>query len=310
MNDIAARSPSVRKLAAAGSLLLAACGLVLGAVGHPAHELRVLALGEGAAVREVLDTFRQHYPGLPHSSDARVLSQRAGPGVYLAVGPAALQAALEADLQPVVSLFASGQTYQQVLAAADPERRSAVTAIYAEASPQAQLEVIAALYQRRVTVGVLLSELTARLEPGLRRAASRLGLNLAVHRVAAGDNVVRELNALSSATVILALPDSSLYSKDNLGLLLESSYRRRQPIVGFSPALVHAGTLASAYASVEDIAAHLDEVLPQLEAGRLPEPQYPMYWRVAINEHVARSLSITVSDAVREMGNRPPGRPR
>ncbi|AKJ27115.1 hypothetical protein [Caldimonas brevitalea] len=291
--------------------LLAVLALLSMRVAHARPELRVLAIGDTPAVREILAALQNRYPALTQSGDPKVLARRAGPAIYLAIGPAALQAGLEAELQPLVSLFTSSQTYQQVVAASTrPTRHQGVTAIYPEVSPQIQLEVIAALYRRPVSVGVLLSELTEPLAQGLQRAAGALGLDLLVRRAASRANVVRELGELGGAKVILAIPDGSLYTKENLALVLESTYRRGQPVVGFSAALVHAGTLASAYASVEDVVAHFDQLEPQLGAGPLPPPQYPLYWRVLINDHVAKSLGVVVPEGVRDMGRRPQARPQ
>jgi len=58
------------------------------------------------------------------------------------------------------------------------------------------------------------------------------------------------------------------------------------------------------------VLASLEGLLPELQAGRLPEPTYPRFWRVAVNETVARSLNIVVSDEVRHLGNKPAARSR
>jgi len=270
-------------------------------------ELRVLISSEVTATLQVVEALRARFPALLSSTDVRALAHRRGQAIYVAIGPAALQTALDAELQgPVVSLFTSRQTFHKSLGTAAPPRNRQVVAIYAEASPEAQLELIAAIYQRRVSVGVLLTDTTAPLEAELKRSAQKLNLELVLHRIRPDANVLRELPSLSSATVLLAIPDSSVFSVDNLRSILESTYRRGQPVVGFSPSLVNAGTLAAAYASSEDVLAHLDLLLSDLEAGRSGESQYPTYWRIAVNETVARSLNVLMTDEVRALGKRPP----
>ena len=76
-------------------------------------------------------------------------------------------------------------------------------------------------------------------------------------------------------------------------------------MIGFSEALVNAGTLASAHSDISDTLTHLQAVVGSIADGRLPEPQYPKYWRVAINDNVARSLDVVIDDAARRMGDRP-----
>lgn len=287
--------------------------MLAGLVGVPAFsaasarfELRALVNLDSTPTRQIFDTLKARYPSLVYG-EPKALAQRPGQGVYLAIGPSALQTALDADLRaPIVALFTSHQTFHRIAVGVTAARRSELSAIYAEASPEAELELIAALYQRRVTVGVLLTSATAELEPLLTRAARRLQLDLVIQRLAPGANVVGELSRLATATVLLAMPDSNVFTPESLRTILESTYRRSQPVVGFSPALVSAGTLATAYASVEDVVSHLNVLLEAIDAGRTPDPQFPLFWRIAVNDTVARSLNVVITDEVRALGHKAP----
>jgi ABC-type uncharacterized transport system substrate-binding protein len=172
------------------------------------------------------------------------------------------------------------------------------------------MQLIAALFERRVTVGVLLTEASAHLEKPLRQAAQNAGLDIQLSQATGGQDAVRAINTLNAAQVLLAVPDGRLYTPDTLRAVLESTYRRGLPVIGFSTATVTAGTLACAHADLDDIAADLIELIDSLPASGtpLPEARYPRYWRVAINDNVARSLGLTVSDKVRSLGVRPGGR--
>jgi putative tryptophan/tyrosine transport system substrate-binding protein len=111
---------------------------------------------------------------------------------------------------------------------------------------------------------------------------------------------------------LLAVPDGTLYTPDALRAVLESSYRRGLPVVGFSAATVAAGTLATAYCAPEDVAADLIDFLDAWAAqgaAALPEARFGRYWRVVVNETVARSMGLPLSDKVRNLGNAPTGRP-
>lgn len=273
-------------------------------------ELRAITSGDSPAQRQILQALNARYASLQASSNINALASRKGPAVYLAIGPSALQAALSAELDgPLVSLFTSSQTYTGMLSASPRARNQrSVTAIYAEPSPSHQMQLIARLYQRRVSVGVLLTTGTTYLEPALRRAARDSNLDLHIELVAPDEHVVRALTRVGSATVLLAVPDSRLYTAENLRNILESAYRRNQPVVGFSPALVKVGTLATAYSSIDDTIAQLDEIVDAAASGRLPEPQFPQYWSVATNDSVARSLNVVIDESVRSLGNRPTAR--
>jgi ABC-type uncharacterized transport system substrate-binding protein len=194
----------------------------------------------------------------------------------------------------------------ELLSRADPEKRRSVTAIYAEAAPPTKCNSFPAFWEERPVVAALLTENTSYLAPLLQDAARRAGVTLQTERVRTDENVARALTRVASAAAILAVPDSSIYTPDNLRTILESTYRRSQIVVGFSTSLVKAGTTATAYSTIEDVLAELDHLIRSIVAGGIPAPTFPRYWRVAINESVARSLNIVVTDEVRAMGELPP----
>jgi putative tryptophan/tyrosine transport system substrate-binding protein len=287
-------------------LALAAIGqpfLTLSARAASRRDVRVVVGPDADRHAQVIDALRLRYGPLEVGDHPQRLRRPVRPTAYLALGAAALQAAVDARLDaPVVSLFASRQAYERTTSAA-PD--ASATAIFGEPAPIQQMRLIASLYGRQVVVGVLISEQSTSMEPLLRDAATASGLRLEVARVGQDTGLTRALNQLGSTTVVLIQPDTALYSQTSLRELLESSYRRRLPVIGFSAALVAAGTLASAFTDVPDTLLQLDGVLDQIAAGRLPGPRYPAYWHVTVNDSVARSLDVVVNDATRSLGDRP-----
>lgn len=272
------------------------------------YELRVITSDDGEATRKILQVLARRLPGYHRSNDPQALRARRGSAVYVTLGPAALQTALDADLSgPLLSLFTSSEAYVRLTGESSrPRQHGPTTAIYAEASPAQQMRLIRALYGRRVSVGVLLTANTAYAQAALRLAARTNDLELDVQIVSAGENPVHALTRVRSAVVLLAVPDRELYTSASFRNILESTYRRNQPMIGFSSSLVEAGTLAAAYSTIEDIIAQAADVIEALAAGRLPEPQHPLYWRVAINDSVAKSMNIVVEPAARALGNPSP----
>lgn len=283
------------------------------APGAP-RELRIITNPEAASARQILQALKLRYPALVADADPSAFEARKTLAMTVSIGPMALRRALEAGLKsPLVSVLTSSQAYRQLVAQDAGRERHTVTAIYAEASPLAQLQLISAIFESRVTVGVLLSDASAYLERPLRQAAASVGLDLLVEYLSPSVDVARSLTRLRGAQVLLAVPDSTLYTPDTLRALLESTYRRGMPVVGFSSATVAAGTLATAYCAVDDVVADLVELIEGtgvLGSAPLPEPRFPQYWRVVVNESVARSLGVPMSDRVRQLGKQAPGRPR
>lgn len=269
-------------------------------------ELRILAAAQPTqAALEALAGLLAKFPAATTDSDARRLTERSGAAVYVALGSDALQQMLEVGPDgPVLSLLTSSEAYHAIASAQSVEhRRLQVTALFAEASPAQQLALVRKIFRRRITVGVLLSEYTAPFETQIRTAARGADLDLEVHRVSVSDNPIRALTRLASATVLLGLPDRAIMSAENVQAFLEATYRRGMAVVGFSAALVRAGALASVYSTVEEVVAQASLLIEQLAGGQQPVPQYPAYWRVAVNERVARSLDIPIDHEARSLNS-------
>jgi putative tryptophan/tyrosine transport system substrate-binding protein len=267
--------------------------------------LRML-VDESDSARQIGDALQHRYPSARVDTDAQAWMRSDDPAVYLAAGPAGLHAALEAKPPgPLISLFVASPAFTRAVRSAGTPAKHPVTAIHAEASPQSQLRLIRQLYARRVSVGVLLGSATADMQAELQQAAQAADLGLVIHRIEAADNPVRELAALASTQVLLTVPDPDIYSPQNLRPLLESTYRRGQAAIGFSTAMVRAGTLAAAYATIEDVIAQVGGVADVLMDGKAVAPQHPLYWRVMVNDSVARSLNLIVDSSTRALGNLP-----
>ena len=297
----------IRRRSFVWRVVVVAAGLGAARSVLAASEIRIVVHGDSLGQKTALQAIQRRFGTVRISADPKALGAPSSSAVYVAANADALRSALGAEnALPLVSLFSSSERYWSALQEISRSRfRGQTTAIFAEAAPLHQMQLIARIYERRVSVGVLLTEASAHAEPALRHAARETDLELQVERVAPNTDVLQALMRVNTATVLLAVPDRSLYTAANLRDILESTYRRGQPMIGFSTSMVAAGTLAAAYSSVDDTIAQLGEVVDQIQSGRMPEPQYPRYWRVAINESVARSLNVVIGDAVRGMGNRP-----
>lgn len=285
--------------------LLALPGKTLGAAATP-PDLRILTRDNSEATQQALAVLRRHFPQARSSSNIDALAARPS-GVFVAIGPAALQVALAANLpRPLVCLFTSNEAYTRLVSQFAHGRGLALTtAIFAEAAPTDQMSLIRHLYGRQVLVGVLLSPGSTHLESELTSAAREADVELKVQMVGPDETAPRALSRLSGIKVLLAIPDRALYTSETLRAILETGYRRNFATVGFSPSVVSAGALAAAYASIDDVVVQLRQWVQPLAAGHVPKPQYPLYWRVAINDRVASSLNVPIDPTVRTLGNRP-----
>lgn len=263
-------------------------------------ELRFFAGDDPPLASPIIESLRRSFPGLTASAGLKD-----GPGVAIAIGPGGLRQALQSGSQArILCLFCSGPSFRALTASLSSEAGRRVSAVYAEAAPSQQMRLIHQLYGRRVVVGVLLGQASAYLEPILRYAAESAKLDVLVAHHTEG-SMSRSLLQLSAADVLLTVPDRDIYNANSLREVLEASYRRGMPMIGYSTGMVNAGALACAYASVDDVVSHATEVIDTMNTGVLPEPVFCRYWRVAVNDRVARSLNLAIDDGVRQLGNQP-----
>jgi ABC-type uncharacterized transport system substrate-binding protein len=268
------------------------------------RDFAIVVSDDGETTRKVLADLRRRFPRAQISDAKAAVARKA---LVLAIGAGALRAVMaEGGEAPVISVFTSSQVYHSIMEAAG-DHRPPSTAIYAEPAPAAQFRLINMLFKRPVRTTVVLGTRTSFLEAFLQRAAASVNVPVAIETYGQNDSINRILSRTSDAPAILAIPDSSVYNSDNLRTVLLTTYRNGQAVIGFSVALVRAGALATTYSDVEDIGAQLEEVVDQYSAGaRLPEPQFPRYFRTVINEDVARSLNLVVDDSTRNFTHRPP----
>jgi hypothetical protein len=274
----------------------------------PAGDLYIVTADDNDSTRNIADGLKKNYPSAKVINNVRSTIPNKRIGTYIAVGPTALRSLLLAnDLGgTIISLFTSSQAFRSIVDNAPRPRSLAVTAIYAEPSPVEQFHLISGLYKKPISVAVLLSEKTAYLQPILMRAAAQKGITLTIEHVDADDNLNRTLTRVERAAVILAIPDDTIYNIENIRNILITTYRHNQSVVGFSTAFVKAGALASTYSDIDDILVQAGELIDEYAAtGNLPEPQFPKYFRVVVNENVARSLNVVVDDAVRTFSRKP-----
>ena len=220
--------------------------------------------------------------------------------VYVAIGPTALRDALARRCDCVIiSAFTSSQVWRSLTARMPASRTGLMTAVYAEPAPADQLRLAALLYGRPVRVGAILGRDTAFLRGALEN-------DIEVQPFAAGDDINHTLNGMTRAEVLLALPDGDVYNPENVRNILLSTYRRKQGVIGFSADMVKVGALATTYSEIEDINTQVAEIAAAfVVTGNLPPPQFPRYFRTVVNEGVARSLDVRVTDGARRFSNLP-----
>ncbi len=235
-----------------------------------------------------------------HSAQFR--KTRPEPQWVVAVGSAALR-----DMQ---DLFADDPTPPLLLAVliprlaferlADPSRLRAgqISAVFLDQPPARQMELARLAIPSLRALGVLLGGESRAAAAALEKAARERGFELLARQVV-GDGLFPALQALlPEVDGLLAVPDPLVFNSQTATNILAATYRRRIPLIGFSPAYARAGALVSLYSSPDQIGVRGGEVLRQAFSSRiLPPPQWPRDFVVRVNQDVARSLGLSIEEA-------------
>jgi putative ABC transport system substrate-binding protein len=249
--------------------------------------------------------FERGQPGrvawrIAHSAQFR--KAKPDPQWVVAVGLSALR-----DMQ---EMFANDPTPPPLLAVmvprlafertADPARLRAgqLSAVFLDQPSARQVELAQLAIPSLRSLGVLMGGESKAHASALEKAARERSVQLVARQVAA-DGLFLALQALlPEVDVLLALPDPGVFNSQTIANILAATYRRRIPLIGFSPAYSRAGALFSLYSTPEQIGTRGGEVLRQSFASRsLPAPQWPREFKVAVNQDVARSLELRLDEA-------------
>jgi putative tryptophan/tyrosine transport system substrate-binding protein len=267
-----------------------------------AAELVVVGSDQGSVGSEFLTTLEQHLGG--SGWNVRGVGQGAAhemrqADLLVTLGSDATQKAFQDDGGvPVLATLLTRQAYEQALQGR-PRGRGMASAIYLDQPAARQLQFINRLLPDRHRIAVLVSASSGDQLVALRRVAAAANLEISSRQIEREEEIVPALGDLLPQTdLLLAVPDSLIYRRDNARTILLTTYRYQKPLIAFSPAYVSAGALAALYSTPAQLARQTAELIRAFPPGRvgLPAPRGPVYFSVATNPHVARALNIDLPD--------------
>jgi hypothetical protein len=290
----------MRRLLACAGLLAASLSHSAGAQEVEGFRFQIITGDDSSVTRRITDDLYKRL--VPVFGGFRTELAQKRRMVYITIGPVALRNVISRKCDCVViAAFTSSQVWRSVTAELPVPRLMSMTAIYAEPAPADQLRLISLLYKRPVRVAAIVSHETGFLKPVLDAAAT-----VEVEDYSDGDDINFALNRVGQAQVLLAMPDRTVYSAENFRNILLSTYRHNQAVIGFSADMVRAGALASTYSNIEHINAHVADLAHDfVHTGELAPPQFPRYFRTVINEGLARSLQVSVTEEAKKFGREP-----
>jgi len=274
------------------------CGVAFAPALCAAENLRVLVVLSDNSIpyQAFYKTFGQQLPPsiqaavLEHPEEFNAATQQAN--LIVAVGMKATELIAAKTTIPLLGAMVPRNAYEDLLARKKHTNR--ISAIYLNQPWDRQLDFLLAALPERRRIGVLYSPDTRIDLVRLRQDIAGRGGLLITQPVRSAAELFHSLEeVVADCNVLLAVPDSMVYSSSNIRNILLTSYRHSIPLVGLSQAYVNAGALTAIFSSPEQLAEQTREtVISFARTAQLPEPQYPATFTVAVNQQVARSLGI------------------
>ena len=218
------------------------------------------------------------------------------PDLIVAVGSQAFRQVLARGGQiPVLATLIPRLPYEK-LVAENTSRGRRISGIWLD-QPAARLaSFLRLLLPGKNRIGLLTSNQTRLQVSQFRQAFSAAGLIVDSEDSDTEQTLLPSLNTLlSRVNVLLAIPDASIYQRDNIKSILITSYRYQRPVIAFSPAFVKAGALAALYSTPAQM-AHQSADLIHTYGIALPPAMAPSQFAVTINQNVAQAFDLKLQD--------------
>lgn len=236
------------------------------------------------------------------------------PKLFVALGSEAANVLAKTEPRaPVLCTLLPRSSFERALLTSGRKASSQFSAVYLDQPLSRQLELIRIALPAARRVGVLWGPESQAQAPALKALAQARGLELAEATVGSNEFFFPGLKrVLEDADLLLAVPDPQLYNSGSVQNILLASFRARVPLVAFSPAYVRAGALLALHVTPTQIGLQAAAIARGVLQGKTlsATPLYSQDFSVAVNEHVARSLGLTLEpDALRARLRRREGTP-
>jgi putative ABC transport system substrate-binding protein len=283
--------------------LLTLC-VALIAVHAPAATIAVVLSDDSAPYQEVLSAIQSRlgseYNLVRQSPDQFASTDTTSVArLIITVGVKAAEAVVEKSSRtPVIAALVPRDWYLHSGQSRLTADQRPATAVFLDQPFSRQLRLVREALPEASKLGVALSNAQTWQLRELQSQAKSLRLSVNEVIVGSEKRLVESLEKiLPGVDLLLALPDAEVLNSGTAQTLFLTTYRYRVPVIGYSRSLTRAGALVSLFSSPDQIGRQTAEIaLTALSNGvvKLPSAQFPRYYSISVNEHVARSLGLAL----------------
>ena len=322
----ASRSPGCRRRNRAATWLLGAALLLAHTVGAMARDTVSILFVTSHTTAHYLHFVEEARQGLGNAasvefqtstlpaSQLRTHYRTGETGSYdmiVVLGTGAVRAVAEwRPAVPVLYALIPKASYEHLKqSGALPCPGNQCTAVYIDQPLTRIFDVLEAAFGSRQRLGVLLGPTSAADADALSGLAREHGLTLHTAVVKNDDELLPALNELlKRSDVLLSLADPVVYNRRTAKSILLTTYRYKIPVLAYSRAYADAGAALSVYSTPRQISRQTSAIITAFFRDpdhRLPPPEYPRYYKVRVNRHVADSLGLDLANnpVLQSIGN-------
>jgi ABC-type uncharacterized transport system substrate-binding protein len=282
-------------------------GAMIGCVNAQAATIAIVLSDNSASYGEVFDAVESNLGG--ENNVVRLLADQPGvaavrtnaPSLIITAGVSAAESVVRKfPRTPLIAALVPREWYvrggQEQLAAS----QRPTSAVFLDQPFSRQLRFVRELMPEASRIGVVISAAQIWQLRELQAQAKRSNLTIVDAILGSNQSLVASFEkVLPTSEVLLALPDPEVFNRQTAETIFLTAYRYRVPVVGYSDSLTRAGARVSLYSSPAQIGQHVAQLALRAISGsdiKLPPPQFPKFYAVSANPHVARLLGVTLPD--------------
>jgi len=223
------------------------------------------------------------------------------PRLVVALGTPAAQALARTEIkQPRLFSLLTRHSFESLFAGRKTPQQPPASAVYLDQPISRQLDLLRLALPEHRRIGVLLGPASLNQTPKLENVAAERGFLISSAYVEDSKSLYTGLqHVVNESDILMAFPDPLVFNANTIQNILLTSFRARVPLFAFSPAYVKAGALLALYSTPRQFGVQTGSIARAFLQGKpLPAPQYPVEYTVSVNHYVARSLGLSLDEAV------------
>jgi len=197
---------------------------------------------------------------------------------------------------PVLLTLIPQSTYREIIKTGKPN----ISASFLDQPIERQLQLVSLALPNTHFLSTALPSKLAVNEPYIHQLIRNQGLTPKLDIIDNAKDMYYLFNKVSGpSTVILTMPEPSIFNKHTIPSILANAYQRGSPVIGYSQAQVKAGAYIAVYSTPTQLAhqaADIAHLFIKNKFKSLTPPEFPRYFSVAVNNNIGRSLNFPFLD--------------